>query len=451
MASTPRTPKTRAGPFTTAPGKTEIKPSELPTATHKGSVPILYASWQPVPDAASLSDWIDQVHRAVRTKHPDVADQIKTLERRRIEMPIEPQEPETPEKGSDQDVIEMYRIKVQIYLSQMQVHAKALMVYQTKMEKEENNEKACASEILAYVSDPLIQKVKQDIPELDICSDIPRIIIALKKYHAETNAKSARRILLHAYLSHAMIKMQPHETLFAYHKRYVESMRKAEEGGAEPLDEDIEAIKYVESLLPEKYGEWQMTLVNREHDAQASGQAESPWPKTVSEAYAIASARLSSHSKTRSYDIDTPNVSTINKTVGRPTDSEGRGGGIRNGNRSHENDDSPPFKLKTHAAKPERPSEPPDTECYVCDGIFNYLTSDERHWSKRCPLVAISHKDKKALMTKMLQRDSDQEASTEKAKTSTANKISKRQSHARYSDSDSEDDGYATLMGTADR
>ena len=141
------------------------------------------------------------------------------------------------------------------------------MVYQTKVEKAENNEKACAAEILAYVSDPLIQKVKQDIPELDICSDIPRIIIALKKYHAETNAKSARRILLHAYMSHAMIKMQPAETLFSYYKRYQESMRKAEEGGAQPFNDDLEAIKFVESLLPERYGEWQMTLVNREHDA----------------------------------------------------------------------------------------------------------------------------------------------------------------------------------------
>ena len=446
MASTPRTPKTREGPFTTAPGKSEIKSSEH-TATHKGTVPILYASWQHVPNAVSLSDWLDQVHRVVRTKHPDVADQIKTLERRLVELPDEPQEPETPERGSDQEIIEMYRIKVQIYLSQMQVHAKALMVYQTKIEKEENNEKACASEILAYVSDPLIQKVKQDIPELDICSDIPRIIIALKKYHAETNAKSARRILLHAYLTHAMIKMQQHETLFTYHKRYVESMRKAVEGGAEPLDEDLEAIKFVESLLPDIYGEWQMTLVNREHDAQATGQAESPWPKTVSEAYAIASARLTSQ-KGRRYEIDTPNVSTINKTVGRSTDSEGRGGGTRNGQRSHEDDDSPPFKYKTHAAKPERTNE---EECYICDGAFNYMTRDKKHFPKYCPLVTISSKDKKALMTKLLQRDSDQEAGTEVAKTSTANKISKRQSYARYSDSDSEDDGYATLMGTADK
>ena len=221
-------------------------------------------------------------------------------------------------------------------------------------------------------------------------------------------------------------------------------MRKAEEGGAQPFNDDLEAIKFVESLLPERYGEWQMTLVNREHDAQASGQDESPWPKTVSEAYAIASARLTSNSK-RSYDIDAPTASTINKAVGRGADSEGRGGGIRNDQRGRGDDDSPPFKFKTHASKPE-----PDTECYLCDGLFNYLTKDEKHWCKYCPLVTISHKDKKALMAKMLQRDDDK-GGTEVAKTSTANKISKRQSHARYSDSDSEDDGYATLMGTADR
>ena len=447
MASNPKTPKTRDdGPFKVTPGKAPIKPSES-ADTHKGAVPILYASWQLVPGAVSLIDWDDQVHRAVRTKHPEVADQMKTLERREIEIPEEPVEPEVPAKGSDQDEIEMYRLQVQIYLSKMQVHGKALVVYQSKVEKAENNEKACAAEILAYVSDPLIQKVKQDIPELDICSDIPRIIIALKKYHAETNAKSARRILLHAYMAHAMIKMQPTETLFSYYKRYQESMRKTEEGGAQPFNDDLEAIKFIESLLPERYGEWQMTLVNREHDAQASGLEESPWPKTVSEAYAIASARLTSHSK-RSFDIDAPTASTINKIIGRQPDSEGRGGGLRNDQRGRGDDDSPPFKFKTHAAKPERTSEP-DTECFLCDGLFNYLTKDQKHWCKSCPLVTISHKDKKALMAKMLQRDDDKGGTEEK--TGTANRISKRHGHARYSDSDSEDDGYATLMGTADR
>ena len=82
MPSTPKTPKTREeGPFNATSGKSFIKPSE-PAATHKGLVQILFASWQSVSDAISLSDWVDQVHRAVRTKHPDVADQIKTLERR---------------------------------------------------------------------------------------------------------------------------------------------------------------------------------------------------------------------------------------------------------------------------------------------------------------------------------------------------------------------------------
>ena len=450
MTSTPKSTKTREeGPFKSVPGKTTVKSPE-PTATHKGGVPILYATWQPVPDCSSLSDWLDQVHRAVRMKHPDVADQIKTLERRQIEIPDEPQEPQTPERGSDLEVVEMYKIKVQIYLSQMQVHSKSLMVYQTKIEKEENNEKACASEILAYVSDPLIQKMKQDIPELDICSDIPRIITALKKYHGETNAKSVRRIMLHAYLSHAMIKMQPTESLFQYHKRYLESMRRAVEGGAEALEDDLEAIKFIESLLSDKYGEWQMSLVNREHDAQASGQAESPWPKTVSEAYAIASARLISYGKSRSYDIDSPSVSTINKAIGRQADSEGRGGGTRKDVTARDDDDSPPFKPhKTHSAKPERANE---EECYICEGAFNYLTKDKRHFPKYCPFVSITSKDKKALMTKMLHSNDDQKTSTEVAKTSTANKISKRQGYSRYSDSEDEQENpYGVIMGNADR
>jgi hypothetical protein len=440
MTSTPKSAKTREeGPFKIVAGKSTVKSSE-PTATHKGGVPILYATWQLMTDATSLSDWIDQVHRAVRTKHPDVADQIKTLERRLIEIPDEPQEPETPERGSDQEVVEMYKIKVQIYLSQMQVHAKALMVYQTKIEKEENNEKACASEILAYVSDPLIQKVKQDIPELDICSDIPRIITALKSYRSGQDQ----------YLSHAMIKMQPTENLFHYHKRYVESMRRADEGGAQPFDDDLEAIKFVESLLPEIYGEWQMALVNREHDTQASGQGASPWPKTVGEAYEIAAARLTPYGKSKSFDIHSPSVSTINKAIGRQADSEGRGGGTRRDATAHEDEDSPPFKpYKTHSAKPERAN---DEECYICEGAFNYLTKDKRHFPKYCPFVSIASKDKKALMTKLLHSNDDREASTEVAKTSTANKIAKRQGYSRFSDSeDDEDNSYGVIMGTADR
>ena len=67
MTSTPKTPKTRDdGQFKVTPGKASTKPVES-ADTHKGTVPILYASWQLVPGAISLSDWVDQVHRAVRT------------------------------------------------------------------------------------------------------------------------------------------------------------------------------------------------------------------------------------------------------------------------------------------------------------------------------------------------------------------------------------------------
>jgi hypothetical protein len=193
-----------------------------------------------------------------------------------------------------------------------------------------------------------------------------------------------------------------------------------------------------------------MSLVNREHDAQASGRAESPWPKTVSEAYAIASARLISYGKSRSYDINSPSVSTINKAIGRQADSEGRGGGTRKDVTARDDDDSPPFKPhKTHSAKPERANE---EECYICEGAFNYLTKDKRHFPKYCPFVSITSKDKKALMTKMLHSNDDQQASTEVAKTSTANKIAKMQGYSRYSDSeDEEDNPYGVIMGTADR
>ena len=447
MSSTPKTTKAREEGL--KQGKPAVKDTE-PAAAHRNGIPILYASWQHRPGAISHSDWTDHIHRALRIKHSKVADQIKTGERRHIEPPIMPREPVTPESGADQETVEMYKIKVQIYLSQMVVYTKAHAAHDLRMEEETNNEKALASEILTCISGPLYQKLQQDIHEIDLCSDIPRIMTAIKKYYAETNAKSARRILLHALLAHARIKMIPGDSLYDYYRKYLESMRKAEEGGAQPLDDDLEAIKFIESLPTDTYGEWQMSLVNREHDAQASGQEESPWPKTVLEAYTIASARLSPYGKIKNYDVDMQGASTINKAVGRPADSEGRGGGTRKAPASHEDDDSPPSKpYKTHAAKAERAIE---EECYVCDGAFNYMTRDKKHSFKYCPLVTISSKDKKTLMAKLLQRDGDEDESTEVAKTSTAHKITKRQSYARYSDSEDEEEfPYAVIQGTASK
>ena len=68
----------------------------------------------------------------MRIRHPKVADQIKTGERRYTEPPIMPRVPETPERGSDQETVEMYKIQVQIYPQQMTVYNRAQAALATR-------------------------------------------------------------------------------------------------------------------------------------------------------------------------------------------------------------------------------------------------------------------------------------------------------------------------------
>jgi beta-galactosidase beta subunit len=82
--------------------------------------------------------------------------------------------------------------------------------------------------------------------------------------------------MLHTYQHHANISQKDTEDIFDYHKRYVESQRVVEESEFPALTDDIESIKFVESLNPRVYHEWQTLLINREHDAQAAGDDVSP-------------------------------------------------------------------------------------------------------------------------------------------------------------------------------
>ena len=426
------------------------KPQRVTIATHKGIVPILFAAWDHVPGAVSLTEFMDQIHRQLRIKHPEVADQIKTLVRQEPEAPVAPPEPDSPGEYASPQEFEMWKTLIQVYMLKMQVHAKAFHIHEAKLEKLQNYEKACIAEFLEYISDQLTEKIKLDIPELDVCSDIPRVVTAVKKYHAESNVKSSRRIMLHAYLAHALIKMRTDETLFAYHKRYVESMRKLSDSGFNPLDDDMEAIKFIESLPSETFGEWQVSLVNREHDAQITGDAENTWPRTVSEAYTIANSRISAHGRSKHrYDIDIPVISTINKAVARGADSEGRGGGTRKG--EHGSMDREQKSPTTHAARPEK-SEDGDKECLLCEGAFNHMTKGKSHWVRDCPITMISSKKKAEMFSKLLSNDKEESDEQEKVKTDSANAAVRFRAWAEY-DSDSDDSKeysrYATIMGTA--
>ena len=289
-----------------------------------------------------------------------------------------------------------------------------------------------------------------DVPELDVCSDIPRVVVAVRKYHAESNVKSSRRIMLHAYRSHALIEMRTDETIFSYHKRYLESMRKLVDSGFTPLDDDMEAIKFVESLPSEMFGEWQASLVNREHDAQITGDAESPWPRTVNEAHTIATSRVSTFGRSKKrYDIDMPTISTVNKAVGRGADSQGRGGGTR-----LVDDEKTDHKVKgrTHADKPE---ELPDEakECEMCEGAFNYMSKGKRHWLRYCPLLSISPKKKAEIFSNLLSGKAKADEDSDTSKDEVAKAAVRRHKQKDYDSDDSDDYAprYAVIMGGADK
>ena len=84
------------------------RPMRVAVATNKGTMPILFAAWEHVPGAVSLTEFMDQIHRQLRIKHPEVADQIKTLERREPEALEPPEEPDIPPEGANPQQYDMW-------------------------------------------------------------------------------------------------------------------------------------------------------------------------------------------------------------------------------------------------------------------------------------------------------------------------------------------------------
>ena len=391
-----------------AGGRKSSTVSKTPTHSENG-VPILYAAWENVPGAIILTEFIEEITRHSATKHGRVADQIITLTRDVIERPEAPAMPAPPEGELSAQAFKMYELQVQMFMAASTTHTQSLTDFRKTNERITDRERACLSDLLGYISAQLRERIKQDVPDLLTSSDIPAVVTAAMKYHAESNVKSPARIMLHAYQHHANICQKDQEELFDYHKRYVESQRVVEESGFPALTDDIESIKFVESLNPRVYHDWQTLLINREHDAQAAGDDVSPWPKTVQEAYRVAASRVAPVSGKRAQQAnqaDGPRPSTINAAVSRGADSEGSGGGKRNPKKTHarEHRGSSDDEVDLEANNDdERNGVKRDYR--FCDGVLNYLSNGKRHYDNKCPFLSMTPEHKRELLK--LQGDVD--------------------------------------------
>ena len=254
-----------------------------------------------------------------------------------------------------------------------------MIAYNKSSERIIDKQRACLSDFLGYVSPALKERVKLDVSDLTTSANISAAVIAVMKYHAESNVKSAERIMLHAYQLHAGISQKDDEELREYYERYIESMRVVAESEFPSLTDLLEAIKFIESLNSKLFSEWQSQLVNKEHDIQAAGGGESVWPRTVQEAYRIAASRVSYTGVTKAqakFYIGDQQVSTIN--AARQVDSEGRGGGTRDPKKTHAR--RPKDKDDEVDREDEADEEGVTRECEVCDGVLNYLSNGKKHF-----------------------------------------------------------------------
>ena len=403
--------------------------------THaQNGVPIIYAKWENIPGAVIFTKCLEEIARHLATIHGRIADQIITLSSEAIERPEAPIKPEKPiGQVSDQE-FRMYELQVSMFMQENTTYAQVMIAHNKASEKVIDKQRACLSDFLGYVSGPLKERIKLDVPDLTTSFDIPAVVTAVMKFHAESNVKSQERIMLHAYQAHAGISQRDGEELFDYNDRYIESMRVVAESEFPSLTDQLEAIKFVESLNPKLFLEWQNQLTNKEHDIQAAGGGESVWPKNVQEAYRIAASRVvrtGGKQAQAKFFIDDQIVSTIN--AARQVDSEGRGGGTRD-------------PKKTHARKPkEHKDDEVDREdvadeqvatreCKVCDGVLNYLSNGKKHFDYKCPFKDLAT-DHKREMLKSLSDSKELKALKAIART--------------YSDSDEEDIEMSpsTIMG----
>jgi len=152
--------------------------------------------------------------------------------------------------------------------------------------------------------------------------------------------------MLHAYQAHADIFQKDGEELIDYNDRYIESTRAVAESEFPALTDQIEAIKFVESLNPKLFLEWQNQPTNKESRVSHTGATKA---QTI-------------------FKIDDHIVSTIN--AARQPDSEGRGRGTCDPKKTHAS--KPRVHQDEYVDREEEADEVgPKRECKICDGVLN--------------------------------------------------------------------------------
>ena len=272
---------------------------------------------------------------------------------------------------SDQE-FRMYELEVLMYMQEYSTYAQVMIAHYKESEKVIDKQRACLADFQGYVSGPLKERIKLDVHNLTTSFDTP----AESNVKTETTVKESSKGLEKLFKPSGNGASTKSETAInkaseksIYKQRIMLHAYQAHAGNSqedqEELTDQLEAIKFVESLNPKYYN---------------------------------AASRVSDEGvkKTQEYFfIDDQRVSTIN--AARKVDSERHGGSNRDTNKTHAQE--PKEHKDDEVDREDKADEQGVTrECKISDGVLNYLTNGEKHVNYKCPFQSLEANHKREML-----------------------------------------------------
>ena len=411
-------------PATPATARTDSKAAVAAAnkTRNRDGLPILFAANENIPGAVPVSQWLRELHPQLRKLYPRVADQVPT---RRREAPQEPPEPEPIRPlspNADPQRTAEYNLALAIYLDERRGRREAIPRIKKDLEAYVDQERQAMAFVWGMVSPTLQHRIEEQFEDFATSNDLVKLISLAETFAQSQRNQNERGLRLAAEKSMYNIVMTANESLLSYQRRFMDAAQLVVDRGGRDVSPPSYARMFLQGL-DRRWSQMLSEMANKEAEVEVKGIGEDPYPQDLSTACALAAARVSMKSPVKFEEES--KISTINKAVGRGADSEGRGGGNRKG-----------VEKTTHAKKAERPKGAKG-ECHTCQGELNEVAGGT-HFSKECPVTMMDEIEKTKLFNKL------------KSNAKPKGGGGTVKSSVRYeNDDDSEDSGYATIMGTA--
>ena len=195
-------------------GQSGSKAPATPLQTKDGA-PMIYSQGT-VRSQKSKQAWKEELHIYLRKKHPDVADQIITLERDAPEEPTPPEEPAVLAETASEADKAIYAVRLQVYATQLNSYEKRMDRHKEKMRDFVAKEKAAHSCIWETVGEEMRNRILSSDEDIATSNDLINLIKLIDEHYLFTGTESEDSKIKKALKSYYNCSQGQKEPLLSY-------------------------------------------------------------------------------------------------------------------------------------------------------------------------------------------------------------------------------------------